>query len=208
MHGLRKSATAIGAALALGMSIATPAGAQMYSEGYKFLQAVEKALDGEDSSEVTEMLTVPGSTVVNSRDLTSGRTAIHMAVERRNGIWIDYLYQQGANVNIADRDGITPLIQAVQLGYIEGVEKLIAHGARVDVQNSSGETPLMYAVHARNTELMRVLLEAGASPDRTDHSGRSARDYARLRGERDITLEVITRFERPAAQGGSYGPSF
>ena len=206
MHGLRK--TAIGAAMVLGLALAAPAGAQIYSEGYKFLQAVEKALDGEDASEVTEMLTVPGSTVVNARDLTTGRTAIHMAVERRNGVWIDYLYQQGANVNIADRNGMTPLIQAVQLGYIEGVEKLIAHGARVDVQNSSGETPLMYAVHARNTELMRVLLEAGASPDRTDHSGRSARDYARLRGERDITVDVIARFERPATQGGSYGPSF
>lgn len=207
MGGIRIASLAGLTSLALGL--AAPAGAQLYSEGYRFLQAVEDALNGGDSSPVTELLDTPGSTVVNARDLTTGRTALHMAVARRNLVWINYLEGQGANVNLADNDGVTPLIQAVQGGFVEGAETLIGHGARVDVQNESGETPLMFAVHARNTELMRILLQAGANPDRTDHSGRSARDYARLRGERDITNDVIARYERPAAQtGGSYGPSF
>lgn len=214
MGGLRKVTAAIGVrfgiALACGMALAGPTQAQVYSEGYQFLQAVEDALDGGDASEVTEMLDVPGSTVVNARDISTGRTAMHMVVEKRNGVWLDYLYQQGANVNLADNQGVTPLMRAVQLGYIEGANKLVAHGARVDVTNNSGETPLMFAVHGRNAEMMRALLAAGADPDRNDHSGRSARDYARLRGERDITNDVITRHERPAAQrsGGTYGPSF
>jgi ankyrin repeat protein len=192
------------------MALAGPAQAQVYSEGYQFLQAVEEALNGGDASAVTEMLDVPGATVVNARDLSTGRTAMHLVVEKRNGVWLDYLYQQGANVNLADNQGITPLMRAVQLGYLEGASKLIGHGARVDVTNNSGETPLMFAVHGRNAEMMRVLLTAGADPDRNDHSGRSARDYARLRGERDITNDVIARHERPASQrgGGTYGPSF
>lgn len=209
MRGLARKAvrTAALAGVALGLALGAPANAQLYSEGYQFLQAVEEALNGGDSSKVTEILSVPGSTVVNARDVTTGRTAMHLAVARRNGVWVDYLYQQGANVNIADRNGITPLIQAVQLGWVEGTEKLIRHGARVDVASSTGETPLMYAVHARNTEIMRVLLQAGADPDRADHSGRSARDYARLRGERDITNDTITRYERRAtSQGGTIGP--
>ena len=206
MAPLRKTIAVIG--LASGLALASPLAAQLYSEGYQFLQAV----DEKDGTKVTELLDTPGSTVVNARDLTSGRTAMHIVVERRDGVWIDYLYQQGANVNMADNDGVTPLMLAAQLNYLEGVEKLIAHGARVDVTNDSGETPLMYAVHSRNTELMRVLLEAGADPDRYDNSGRSARDYARLRGESDITNDVIERYERPEGErvgnGTTYGPSF
>ena len=213
MGGLRKVTAAVGAkigiGLFLGMAFALPAHAQVYSEGYQFLQAVEEALGGGDANEVTELLDVPGSTVVNARDLSTGRTAMHMVVEARNSVWLDYLYQQGANVNLADNQGVTPLMRAVQLGYVEGVQKLIAHGARVDVTNNSGETPLMYAVHGRNAEMMRVLLTAGADPDRNDHSGRSAREYARLRGANDITNDVIARHERPASsRGGTYGPSF
>ncbi len=206
MGGLRKATAALGVALAIGLC--APAQAQLYSEGYLFLQAVEDR----NGTEVTEMLDVPGSTVVNARDISDGHTAMHIVVARRDSVWIDFLYQQGANVNLADNAGVTPLMLAVQLGFIDGVEKLIGHGARVDVTNNSGETPLMYAVHGRNTELMRQLLEAGADPDRYDNSGRSARDYARLRGANDVTVDAIERYQRPegqrASSGTSYGPSF
>lgn len=192
------------AGLALG---GAPATAQLYSEGYLFLKAVEE----HDRAKIVEMLAVPGSTVVNARDISSGRSAMHIVVEQRDLTWMEFLRGQRINVNIADNRGVTPLMLAVQIGFIEGVERLVSYGARVDVTNSSGETPLMYAVHSRNTDLMRVLLQAGANPDRRDNSGRSARDYARLRGAGDPTLEVITRYERPANQregAATYGPSF
>lgn len=196
------------AALALA-GMATPAAAQMLSEGTEFLRAIEKR--SEDSGKVTEILDVPGSTVINARDLTSGRTALHIVVADRDTSWLSYLISQRANVNIADNRGITPLMAAVQIAYVEGVEALLAARARVDVANSAGETPLIFAVHARNTDVMRLLLQAGADPDRRDNSGRSARDYARLRGANDITNDVIARYERPASQragAATYGPSF
>lgn len=69
------------AALALA-GLATPAAAQMVSEGTEFLRAIEKR--SEDSSKVTEILNVPGATVINARDLTSGRTALHIVVGDRD----------------------------------------------------------------------------------------------------------------------------
>ncbi|MCL6250384.1 ankyrin repeat domain-containing protein [Altererythrobacter sp. KTW20L] len=207
MGALFKTLVKLGAAAAA-FGLAAPAAAQFQSEGAQFLKAVQDR----DGAKVTEMLDVPGSTVVNARDIGTGRSAMHIAVARRDSVWIDFLYQQGANVNVADNSGVTPLMQAVQLGFIEGVSKLLAHGARIDVTNNSGETPLMYAVHARNLELMRVLLQAGADPDRYDNSGRSARDYARLRGETDVTVSTIDRYARAeserATTGTSYGPRF
>ena len=70
------------AALALA-GLAVPAAAQMLSEGTEFLRAIEKR--DEDSSKVTEMVDVPGSTVINARDLTSGRTALNIVTAERDG---------------------------------------------------------------------------------------------------------------------------
>ena len=54
--------------------------AQTYSDGFKFLEAVKKR----DSATVDQLLGKPGSTLVNSRDLSNGRTGLHIAVARRD----------------------------------------------------------------------------------------------------------------------------
>jgi uncharacterized protein len=185
------------------------AAAQNYSPGYQFLEAVKK----KDGTKVTEMLASPGgSTIINARDITDGHGALHIAVDRRDVTWINFLTARGANPNIANNRGVTPLLRSVQIGFDEGVAALVAAGARVDEQNQAGETPLMSAVHQRDTGLMRVLLQAGADPDRVDNSGRSARDYAELDGNNSITLAEIERSAKPPAERegarASYGPSF
>lgn len=203
--GIWRTVAAASAAILLGL--AAPAGAQVYSDGYKFLQAVEKK-----DREEFDQLVAKNHTLINSRDLANGRTGLHITVERRDVVWLVYLINQGANPNIADNRGITPLMRASQLGFFEGVEMLITGGARIDEPNSAGETPLISAVHRRDTEMMRLLLEAGADPDRTDNSGRSARDYARLQGAAGTTLAEIERSAKSASERRAstevYGPSF
>ena len=201
---LRKLAAIAAAASAL--ALAAPAGAQNYSDGYKFLQAVEK----KDRSEFDQLI-AKNHTVINARDLTSGRTGLHIAVARRDIVWLNYIASGGANANIADNRGVTPVMLASQQGWVEGVQALIKAGAQVDVPNSTGETPLISAVHQRDTQMMRVLLSAGADPDRTDNSGRSARDYAQLDGRGSVTLAEIEQSARSSANRRAsadvYGPS-
>lgn len=192
----------------LGLALAGSVQAQSYSDGYKFLEAV----DEKDITEVEKLLGKPGSTLINSRDVTSGRTGLHIAAARRDLVWLVFLANKGANPNIADNRGVTPLMLASQLGFYEGVQALITAGARVDTPNEAGETPLITAVHRRDTQMMRVLLEAGANPDRSDNSGRSAREYAELEGSNSRTLAEIDRSARDGAGGSDsgevYGPSF
>lgn len=199
----RKSFTILIAVIAAGL--APQAAAQTFSEGYEFLKAVR---DG-DGDVATAALNEPGSTIVNSRDISSGETALHIVTERRDALWIRFLTQRGGNPNVRDKQGTTPLQLAVNLGFIEGVEALIAAGANVDVSNVAGETPLISATHQRNITLMRILLANGASPDRNDNSGRSARDYAELMaGNTRLLAEFDTADEARDASGGeSYGPS-
>jgi ankyrin repeat protein len=187
------------------LALGAPAQAQ-FSPGYKFLEAVKK----KDGNVVNDMLAEPGSTIVNTRDVTTGQSALHMVTLRRDLTWMTFLIQKGANVNARDSQGVTPLVAASNIGFIEGIELLIEKGARVDEGNSAGETPLISAVHRRDIGLMRILLRAGADPDRADNSGRSARDYAMLDGRSSQLVQEITTNAKPRGQRGparAYGPS-
>lgn len=187
-----------------GSLAAVPVQAQMQRDGYKFLEAVKKR----QGDEVTQMIEEPGSILINTRDITSGETALHIVTQRRDPVWLRFLLAKGANPNLADRNGTTPLQLAAQLGFAEGVEILAERGAAVDVPNSTGETPLISAVHRRDGGLVRLLIEKGASADRADNSGRTARDYATLMGARSNMLDEIERAEAERGEKTkAYGPN-
>jgi ankyrin repeat protein len=184
------------------LSAAAPAVAQ-FSESYKFLEAVRK----KDGEKVTEALADPAQTVVNTRDVTSGETALHIVTNRRDLTWMQFLIAKGANVNVRDAKGMTPLVSAVNANFPEGVELLVDKGARLNESNNAGETPLITAVHNRNIAVIRLLLKAGADPDRADNSGRSAKDYARLAGG-NLLAEIEANAKPKGDKAKSYGPKF
>lgn len=199
----RKSVAGIALALAL---LASPASAQILSEGHNFLEAVRDR----DGDKVTEIISQPGNTLINTRDISTGDTALHIVTERGDTNWILFLTQKGANPNIANKKGITPIMLAVSLGKVEGVDALLKAGARINDQNSLGETPLIQATHRRDVAMIKLLLAKGADPDRNDNSGRSARDYMTVIDDKRMSAELAAadsdRKERPA--GPTYGPGF
>ncbi len=192
---------------AIAAMAAVPATAQMFSEGYEFLKAVKDR----DGDAVTNALNEPGTTIINTRDLTTGQTAMHIVTERRDLQWIRFLAQRGANPNIRDKNGVAPIQLAVTLGFVDGVEALIKAGADINVKNSAGETPLIAAVHRRDVPLVRLLLEKGGNPDSTDNSGRSARDYVALMNGNARLQDEFEKADAKRAEEGAakdYGPTF
>ncbi|WP_287447691.1 ankyrin repeat domain-containing protein [Altererythrobacter sp.] len=191
----------------LGVFASAPVAAQMFSEGYEFLKAVEDR----DGDAVTAALDEPGTTIINSRDLTSGETALHIVTKRRDDLWIRFLTQRGANPDVRDKKGVTPIQIATTMGFVEGVETLIKAGANVEVADSAGETPLIVAVHRRDIPMIRLLLANKANPDRADNSGRTARDYAELMNANTAVLTEFERADEEREENGvkqDYGPSF
>lgn len=197
------------AALALaasGLSLALPAQAQ-FSSSYKFLEAVRK----KEGQKVTDLLATPGSTLVNTRDISTGDTAMHIVVARRDLTWVRFLAAKGANVNGRNNKGETPLQLASNIGFSEGVETLLGLGAKVDEPSTTGETPLIAATHRKDAAMARILLKAGASASRNDNSGRSALDYAMLDGRSNPVLAEIENAAKIAAgkpKTQVYGPKF
>ncbi len=195
--------TALAGALALGIVMPGPAAAQ-FSKSYQFLEHIRK----KEGQEVTDALSEPGTTIINTRDGSTGETALHIVTARRDATWISFLLAKGADANVRDNKGETPLVVAANFGFVEGMELLIAGGARVDEPNATGETPLIAAVHRRDITMMRVLLKAGANPERTDSAGRSARDYAKLDHSGNLLSEIDANIKpKGNGSGRSYGPT-
>jgi ankyrin repeat protein len=181
------------------------ASAQFSSQSHDFLDHVRK----KEGREVTDALAKPGTTIINTQDITTGESALHSAAARKDALWISFLLGKGADPNLRDAKGQTPLVVASDLGFVEGVDLMIQNGARVEEVNTTGETPLIAAVHRRDVPMMRLLLKAGASPDRADSSGRSARDYAKVdRSSTMLLAEIDAAAKNKRGNGGpSYGPT-
>ena len=177
-----------------------------FSDNYNFLKAVKDA----DGQKVTDLIQKPGSTVINSRDVTSGDTALHLVVARRDNTWLTFLLAKGANPNLTDNNGNTPLMDAVQARFEEGVRSLLSFNAQVDKANGSGETPLIRAVQLRDVELVRLLVAQGANPDKRDTiAGMSARDYAARDSRTPGLTEALSAAKTTAApKGPVQGPVF
>ncbi len=159
---------AFGCALA-----ASPGAAQVKPESETFLEAIEE----QRGNDVIELVAKKGRTIINVRGY-SGATPLTLAMRQRSMQYVNYLLQNGADPNLADKNGDSALMIAARTGNFEGVATMIIAKAALDATNRQGETPLIAAVQNRHLQAIKRLLEAGANPTRTDNAGLSARDYA------------------------------
>ncbi|XP_048253956.1 uncharacterized protein LOC125381451 [Haliotis rufescens] len=93
---------------------------------------------------------------------------------------VDVLLKAGANMNVKNNTGDTPLHKAVAAGAAawngstECVDVLLKAGPDVNVQNNAGDTPLHKAAAAtrdRSAECVDVLLKAGADTNVQNNTG-------------------------------------
>lgn len=184
----------LAALILAGSATAVPALAQALGyDGVNFVKAVRER-DGDTALPLISSR----PNVVNARD-DKGDTPLTVTVARRDNTWTFFLLDKGANPDLANRAGDTPLIIAARVGYLEAAQELLARKAKIDLANRSGETPLIAAVQQRQRDMVKLLLQYGADPDKTDNAaGYSARDYAR----RDTrTRDILGLIE--GAKGGA-----
>ena len=104
---------------------------------------------------------------------------------------IEYLLSIGAEPNVSDRAGVTPLHRAVRTRSLPAVRALLDGGANPRARSKSGSTPLHLAVqptgrggsgsdHARQqqAEIIKLLLKRGARPSDKDARGIPVRQAA------------------------------
>src|SRR3546814_4139013 len=106
-----------------------------FSDSYNFLKAVKDR----NGDKVINLIGEPG-TIINTRDSTTGETALHIVIARRDAVWVNFLPVKGARQDIADNKGTTPLMLATQLRFLDGVHLLLANDTKVDKARSVEHT--------------------------------------------------------------------
>ena len=81
------------------------------------------------------------------------------------------LLHTGADFDLADGEGETPIHICAREGLLGLAQTLCAFGCNVDLANSEGMQPLHLAAKHGNTEVARCLCLAGASIDDKNQEG-------------------------------------
>lgn len=92
------------------------------------------------------------------------------------------LLKEGADINIKDINGRTPLILASRSpdGAAKRIRTYIEWGARIDDVDAEGKSALIYAVIAESKDVVKELIKGNANTSIRDKNGKTAVDYARI----------------------------
>ena len=98
------------------------------------------------------------------------------------------LLKYGADTELANAIGVTPVLYAARYDNVPCLKLLIDAGAKVCVEDSRGYTALMIAAEHNCKSVVPVLLQAGVNPQKRTGSGKTALDIALARHAGDIAI--------------------
>ncbi|MFN8206680.1 MAG: ankyrin repeat domain-containing protein [Bacteroidales bacterium] len=109
----------------------------------------------------------------NVNDTTSfdKTSALHEAIRNEFGPLADLLLYAGANPDMKDYKGSTPLMYTAGYGQEELTDMLLFYGASTDPVDKDSNNALMIAVYASSVGVAELLLNAGADPNSPDKYG-------------------------------------
>nr|CAD7404607.1 unnamed protein product [Timema poppensis] len=86
------------------------------------------------------------------------KTAVYWSVEKGNAAMVRLLLSANPDLEIATKDGDTPLLRAVRTRNVEIVQLLLDKKAKVSAADKKGDTVLHIAMRARSKAIVEVLL--------------------------------------------------
>ena len=115
---------------------------------------------------------------------------LHIAAAKGQIAVLQMLIRGGADVNVKDMFGTTPLLQAVHAGQDGCADLLIAAGARLEMRKP-GEAMCSAASTPGSAMLVKRLLRAGIPPDSADYDSRTGLHLAAAEGHLDTVGALV-----------------
>lgn len=112
----------------------------------------------------------------------------------------------GADVNVRNPNGFSPLMFAALLGHRGVAALLVSAGADVNARFETGATPLMAAAIRGELEIVRVLVDAGADPSLRNSAGATAGVKAEEYGKDEVAL-YLRQLEQSDEETGNIEPA-
>lgn len=107
------------------------------------------------------------------------------------------LVKDGASIRAKQRDGSTPLHQAVKVPRPDVARLLLDLGADIEARDLTGATPLYNAIDAGRFGAVDLLIERGANPDGPGKSAASPLIVAAFNGHERIVALLLERKADP-----------
>lgn len=159
----------------------------------EFIKAINQG-----SQKLVDLFVRAGINVNASDEL--GNSCLQIAIKNNFTIIANLLLKAGADADVKDASGLTPLLEACgkkTRGFKELAMQLIEHGADLNVRNQMGWTPLMLAISMGESDIVALLLEYGADPELKTPKGDNALSLARKFGYEDIIVLISDHASKP-----------
>ena len=126
-------------------------------------------------------------------EISAARTkaALHHAVIDRDQLVVGELIRQGANVDVRDENGWTPLFTAIRSNSPELVALLLDNGADVNAVTLESLAPLHLAASDGRVAIVKLLVDRGALLDVRTNRGATALHIAIARQHCTVVKTLI-----------------
>lgn len=167
--------------------------------------AVESPYSARDTSDKVTVTRIVRILLEAGADINAGTSSIlHMAAMGGYGDVIRAILEsRRVNVNSLNANNETPLMVALQYGYVDVARSLAAAGADVNARGKDGRTALMLAVEKGDPSLAETIIDMGADPNQKDSSGKSVLHQAVAKGKGDVLRVLLAKGADPNARDGS-----
>ncbi|XHG05902.1 hypothetical protein AWENTII_009115 [Aspergillus wentii] len=125
---------------------------------------------------------------------TYGGPPLTWAVSKSHEPAVKLLLGKGADVNLYDEEGMTPLRCAAEIGDVRIAQLLLNAGANVDLKDERhGRTPLSWAAGEGHTAIAQQLLDHGADIHSNDNYGRTPLSWAARLGQPEVVKLLLKK---------------
>ena len=121
---------------------------------------IRHAIKEDDMEEIKTRVFTGSQKLDDPVDMYCCHTMLHDAVILNREELFEFLISQGANLNVRDQNGYTPLLKAASIGRVKMCRQLIEAGVDPRHKDPHGNTPLDKAILYDNVETIRYLKKA------------------------------------------------
>ncbi len=133
-------------------------------------QHVEDAIIDEDIERLKQLM----EQGANLEGQVDGWTPLLRAAYEGNTEILNYLLDQGANIDFKDQAQSTPLDWAITNNNTDIARILVERGADIEASDEDDYTPLMITVAEGNFDIVRILLDKGSNIEARDKQGKTS----------------------------------